>query len=125
MVVPMDREPATFFYAVGQAWPDRSVGKGPLTYADGNLYLLGENNVVGLAEATPAGYREKGRFTPPNPPKKKQAGQFAERAFTYPVIANGRLYIRDLETLLAYDIKASREVLQPYPLWVVPKMPAV
>ena len=27
------------------------------------LYLFGENNTVGLAEATPEGYAEKGRFT--------------------------------------------------------------
>ncbi|RPH60469.1 MAG: polyvinylalcohol dehydrogenase, partial [Acidobacteria bacterium] len=43
-------------------WRHRSVGKGSLAYADGNLYLFSEDNVVGLAEATPAGYREKGRF---------------------------------------------------------------
>ena len=41
-------------------WRDRSVGKGAVTYADGHLYILSENNVVGLVEATPAGYREKG-----------------------------------------------------------------
>jgi hypothetical protein len=58
-----------------------------------------------LVEATPEGYREKGRSTPPNPPKK-QTGQMSEKAFAYPVIANGRLYIRDLETLWVYDIKA-------------------
>jgi hypothetical protein len=29
-------------------------------------------------------------------------------SFTYPVIANGRLYIRDLGSLWAYDIKGSR-----------------
>ena len=61
-----------------------------------------------LAEATAAGYRERGRFTPPNQPKHKKAGQFAEMAFAYPVIANGRLYVRDLGTLWAYDIKAGR-----------------
>jgi hypothetical protein len=61
-----------------------------------------------LVEATPEAYREKGRFTPPNQPKKKQTGPWADRGYPYPVIANGRLYIRDLETLLAYDIKASR-----------------
>jgi hypothetical protein len=32
----------------------------------------------------------------------------AEHAYAYPVIANGSLYIRDLGTLWAYDIKASR-----------------
>jgi hypothetical protein len=61
-----------------------------------------------LVEATPEGYREKGRFSPSNQPKKKRAGQMAEGAFAYPVIANGKFYIRDLETLWAYDIKASR-----------------
>ena len=51
-------------FATGKLmWRDRSVGKGSLTYADGNLYLQGENNVVGLAEASPTGYKEKGRFT--------------------------------------------------------------
>ena len=43
-------------------WRDRSVGKGSLTYADGHLYLLGEATTVGLAEATPKGYVETGRF---------------------------------------------------------------
>ena len=38
-------------------WRDRSVGKGSLTYADGNLYIFSTRNVVGLAEATPEGYR--------------------------------------------------------------------
>ncbi len=89
-------------------WQAESIGSGSVTYADGHLYLHGEDGDFVLVEATPEGYREKGRFTPPNQSKKKQAGQFAEKAFAYPVIANGRLYIRDLETLWAYDIKASR-----------------
>jgi hypothetical protein len=59
-------------------------------------------------EPTPATYREKGRFTPPAQPKHKKTGEYAEVAFSYPVIANGRLYIRDLGTVWAYDIKASR-----------------
>ena len=40
--------------------------------------------------------------------KYKQAGPYPESAYAYPVIADGRLYIRDLGTLWAYDIKASR-----------------
>ena len=44
------------------AWRDRSVGKGSLVYADGHLYCFSENGVVGLVEATPTGYKEKGRF---------------------------------------------------------------
>jgi outer membrane protein assembly factor BamB len=44
-------------------WRDRSVGKGQVITAEGLLYLQGEDGVAGLAEATPAGYREISRFT--------------------------------------------------------------
>ena len=79
------------------AWRDRSVGKGSLTYADGHLYILGEDNVVGLVEATPAGYREKGRFTIPDS---------GLPAWAHPVVSGGRLYIRNQGALAAFDIKA-------------------
>jgi outer membrane protein assembly factor BamB len=89
-------------------WQAESLGWASIAYADGHLYIHGVNGDFALVEATPEGYREKGRFTPPAQPKKKQVGQFPEMAFAYPVIANGRLYIRDLGTLWAYDIKAGR-----------------
>jgi outer membrane protein assembly factor BamB len=89
-------------------WQSENFGWASLAYADGLLYLHNVNGDYVLVEATPEGYREKGRLTPPNQPKHKQAGQFAEMSFAYPVIANGRLYIRDLGTLWAYDIKAGR-----------------
>src|ERR1039457_2345782 len=47
------------------AWRDRSVGKGSLIYADRHLYALGEEGVVGLVDATPAGYHEISRFEIP------------------------------------------------------------
>jgi outer membrane protein assembly factor BamB len=74
--------------------------------ADGLLFAHLVDGDYVLVDATSEGYREKGRLTPPNPPQHKQVGQFPEKSFTYPVIANGRLYIRDLGTLWAYDIKA-------------------
>ncbi len=86
-------------------WQDKSFGWASLAYADGHLYLHGINGELALVEASPEAYRIKGRFTPPAQPKKKQVGPFPEGAFAYPVIANGRLYIRDLGTLWAYDIK--------------------
>lgn len=89
-------------------WQAESLGWASIAYADGHLYIHGVNGDFALVEATPEGYREKGRFTPPAQPKKKQAGQFPEMSFAYPVIADGRLYIRDLSTLWAYDIKAGR-----------------
>jgi outer membrane protein assembly factor BamB len=96
-------------FATGKMkWQSESVGWASIAYADGMLYLHGINGDVALAEATPEGFREKGRFTPPAQPAKKKVGPYPEGAFAYPVIANGRLYIRDLGTLWAYDIKAGR-----------------
>lgn len=79
------------------AWKDRSVGKGSLVFADGLLYLFSENGVVGLAEATPTGYVEKGRF---------RIQQESLPTWAHPVVAGGRLYLRDQDTIYAYDIKA-------------------
>jgi outer membrane protein assembly factor BamB len=89
-------------------WQAEGFGWASVAYADGHLYLHDVRGDYVLVEATTEAYREKGRFTPPNQPKHKQVGPFPEMSFTYPVIANGRLYIRDLGTLWAYDIKASR-----------------
>jgi outer membrane protein assembly factor BamB len=89
-------------------WQAEGIGRGSVAYADGHLYLHGENGEVALVEATPEAYREKGRFIPPAQPTRKRQGPFPEKAWAYPVIANGRLYIRDVGTLWAYDIKESR-----------------
>lgn len=80
-------------------WKDRSVGKGSLVYADGNLYCFSENGVVGLVEATPTGYKEKGRFT---------IQQDSLPTWTHPVVAGGRLYLRDQDTIYAYNVKEKK-----------------
>jgi hypothetical protein len=87
-------------------WTDRSIAPGALCYADGRLYLHGESGAMALIEATPEAYRERGRFTPPDPPERANR---MERAWAYPVIANGRLYIRDTECLWCYDIRDTAE----------------
>lgn len=79
------------------AWKDRSVGKGTVTYADGMLYLLGEKNVMGLADATPEGYHEKGRFT---------IEDSGFPSWSHPVICGGKLYIRNQTMLMCYNVKA-------------------
>lgn len=89
-------------------WQADDFGWASLASADGLLFIHGTNGDVALVEATPEAFREKGRFTPPTQPAHGQTGPFAEMAFAYPVIANGRLYIRDLGTLWVYDIKAGR-----------------
>ena len=60
---------------------------------------------LALVEATTEGYRERGRFTPPNKPEHPRGPR--EAAWAHPVVANGRLYIRDLGTLWCYDVRAS------------------
>ena len=89
-------------------WKDDDIGMGSVAFADGLLYVHTANGDLMLVEPLREGYREKGRFTPPAQPKHKKMADYAELAFCYPVIANGRLYIRDLETMWAYDIRASR-----------------
>jgi len=87
-------------FATGNVmWRDRSVGKGSVTYADGHLYIQGEDNMVGLAEASSSGYREKGRFAIP---------EKGAKSWAHPVISDGRLYVRNQDTLLVYDIKTAR-----------------
>lgn len=86
-------------------WQAEGVGPGAVLYADGNLYVHGENGDVALVEATPESYRERGRFTPPAQPKRSRS---REMAWAYPVVANGRLYIRDLGTLWCYEVKDSK-----------------
>ena len=78
-------------------WKDRSVGKGSLTFADGNLYLLGENNSAALAAASPERYMEKGRFEIPDQGRPSWA---------HPVVCGGRLYIRNQGYLNCYDVRA-------------------
>jgi outer membrane protein assembly factor BamB len=87
-------------FATGaEKWQDKSVGPASVFFADGRLYLHGEKGEVALVEATPEAYREKGRFTPPGQPDRGDA-----EAWAYPVVANGRLYVRDLGVLWCYDV---------------------
>jgi outer membrane protein assembly factor BamB len=81
------------------AWRNRSVGKGSVIFADGHLYAVGEDGVVGLVEATPEEYREKSRFT---------IAKGSRPMWSPPTIANGKLYIRDQDTLYCYGIQAGR-----------------
>jgi outer membrane protein assembly factor BamB len=80
-------------------WQYSQLGKGSLIYADHRFYLRAEDKgTIVLIEASPAGYKERGRF--------EQAQRSSKRAWPYPVIAHGRLYLRDMDMLFCYDVKA-------------------
>jgi outer membrane protein assembly factor BamB len=86
-------------------WEERSIGPGSLLVADGRIYSHADNGDMVLFEPSAEGYREKGRFTPPGLPSRSNP---MEKAWTYPVVANGKLYIRDKESLWCYDVKAGK-----------------
>jgi outer membrane protein assembly factor BamB len=90
-----------------QKWQNRGIGVGSIVYADGRLYLHGENGDVALVECSSDGYHEKGRFSPPNPPEKRKG-----KAWSYPSIANGTLYIYDFGTLWSYNVKNSAAAVE-------------
>ena len=83
-------------------WQEGRLEKGAISAADGMLYLLGETTgTCVLLEASPAGWREHGRFTlAPQTQQRNPKG----RIWVHPVIANGRLYLRDQEYIHSYDI---------------------
>ena len=80
-------------------WNEKGVGKGSIGYADGHFYCRSESGkgIVALIAATPDGYQETGRFEQPD--------RSAKNSWPHPVIANGRLYLRDQDVLLSYDVR--------------------
>jgi outer membrane protein assembly factor BamB len=78
-------------------WQDRGAGKGSITAADGMLFCRGEGGAIALAEASPDGYKEHGRFDQPDRSKMS--------AWPNPVVYNGKMYIRDGDVLLCYTVK--------------------
>jgi outer membrane protein assembly factor BamB len=81
-------------------WKDRGAGSNSaaVLFADGHLYFRYGNGVMALVEATPQGYKEKGKFKLPY-----DSGQ---PNFSHPVIVDGKLYLRDQDTLLCFDVRA-------------------
>ena len=78
-------------------WEETKPGKGSIAYADGCLYYRDENGPMLLVEANPKKYVELSRF---NQPERSKA-----KAWSHPVIANGKLYLRDQNVLFCYDVK--------------------
>ncbi len=72
--------------------------KGSIALADGRLYYRTEKGTMLLIEPSPKEYLERGRFEQPD--------RTSQPAWAHPVIANGKLYLRDQDLLLCYDVKA-------------------
>jgi outer membrane protein assembly factor BamB len=71
-------------------------GSAAVAYADGDLYVRYQNGVMALIAATPDGYELKGSFQIPH---------VNTYSWSHPVIAGGKLYLREQDWLLCYDAK--------------------
>jgi outer membrane protein assembly factor BamB len=82
------------------AWgPVRTAGSNSaaITYADGRLYFRYQDGLMILIEASPEEYREHGSFLIPEVKKE---------SWSHPVVANGKLLLREQDNLFSYDITA-------------------
>ena len=82
-----------------RVWGNGSRNRGPsaaLTWADGCLYIRNARGEVTLAQTTPESMVEKGRFLIPEHEESN--------GVTSPVVAAGRLWLRDNNRLFCYDV---------------------
>jgi outer membrane protein assembly factor BamB len=83
------------------AWggEERGAGSGSaaITMADGHLIFRYQSGEVALIEATPDKYNLKGSFKPEYISRKP--------CWAHPVVAGGRLYLRDQDKLMCYDLR--------------------
>lgn len=86
------------FQSGDMLWSERGVPKGSIALADGRLYYRTEEGAVLLIEPSKERLIERGRFEQPD--------RTSSPAWSHPVIANGKLYIRDQDTLYSYNVKA-------------------
>lgn len=87
-------------------WREKEkLGKGAIAHSDGRFYCLEEDSgTLVLIDASPEGWRERGRFRlEPQSGKRSRRG----KVWTHPVISDGRLYLRDQEVISCYDVRES------------------
>ena len=75
-------------------------GSASVLYADNRLYFRYQNGVMALVEPSPEGLKVVSTFT-----LQEKSGK---ESWPHPVIANGKLYIRDQEKLLCFNVKANQ-----------------
>lgn len=88
-------------FATGkEKWKAECVGSGSVCAADGRLYVRGWTGDIALVELNAAKYVETGKFK--QPLKSKTTG------WPHPIVANGGFYVRDMDVLLCFDVKAEK-----------------
>ena len=78
-------------------YEERSLAIGSVVYADGRLYALSESGTMALLKPTADGFETVGQF-PIAKGKRRDV-------WAHLVICNGRLYLRDHDTMWCHDIR--------------------
>lgn len=79
---------------------NNGTGSAAVAWADGRLYMRYQNGLMVLVETSPTEYREHGSFLIP---------EVKRQSWSHPVIANGRLYLREQDRVYAYDVRAPKQ----------------
>jgi outer membrane protein assembly factor BamB len=80
-----------------ERWKTRGLGHGSLILAGGHLVVFSEKGTLALLEATPEEYKQLGAIR-----------VLEGKCWTAPTLANGRLYLRNEEHLIALDWNAPK-----------------
>jgi outer membrane protein assembly factor BamB len=86
-------------------WKNQGVGKGSLAFADGYFTMLSEGGTVGRFKATEKAYEAAGTFKLPTKSKLRPG---SGQVWAHPVIADGKLFLRDYEMLFVYDLRTAK-----------------
>ncbi|MGA9771582.1 MAG: PQQ-binding-like beta-propeller repeat protein [Blastocatellia bacterium] len=76
------------------AWQDRSFAKASFLYADGKFIIIDEDGRLGLATATPEGFKVISKVD-----------LLKSNAWTVPSLVGTKLYVRDRKTIMALDLR--------------------
>ncbi|MGL6075896.1 MAG: PQQ-binding-like beta-propeller repeat protein [Fimbriiglobus sp.] len=83
-------------------WQSKNLGKGSISFADGQFYCFSEDQgTLVTIKASDKDWTETGRF---NIPSKSTVRPGRGKVWAHPVIANGKLYLRDYDKLFVYNI---------------------
>jgi outer membrane protein assembly factor BamB len=82
--------------------PKDAGGSVAITFADNRLYYRFQNGLLALVEPDPSQFKMVSAFKLPPPVSRTHS-----QSWPHPVVANGRLYVRDQDKVYCYNVKAS------------------
>jgi outer membrane protein assembly factor BamB len=84
-------------------WKDKSIGKGSITYVDGHFLCYEERSGdLTVIKATDAGFNAVGKL---KLPKRSPTNKGRGAIWAHPVVAHGKLFLRDFDYLYCFDLK--------------------